>query len=625
MHVIGTAGHVDHGKSTLVRALTGIDPDRLIEEKEREMTIDLGFAWLTLGSEEVGVVDVPGHRDFIENMLAGIGGIDLALFVVAADEGIMPQTREHLAILDLLGVTEGVVALTKTDQIDDTDWLELVTIEVAGALQGTSLENSPIVPVSARSGVGIPDLKSALTIKLGTTAGRPDLGRPLLPIDRVFSLPGHGTIVTGTLVGGSLAVGDEVDIHPGDMTGRIRTLQTHKLKREQALPGSRVAINLTGIDRKQLHRGMVVAGRGVTQGTYLLDARYRHLPDADAPLKHNAEVKVFVGSAEVSARTRVIGKRIISAGEEGWLQLALASPVATVRGDRFILRRPSPGATLGGGIILDAHPARRHRRFNERTLTRFQTLNDGSPEAIILNVLASHGHLPRAAVAEQAGLPEQTMQSALDTLIRDGQVLWHRDHLTVRDHWQDLQERLLRILTQFHESFPMRSGMDKEELRNRLGISGLLLASLCEDLESRSQLVEEGTTIRLQTHQLQFSPQQNEAISTLETLLSQRGVLAPSVKECMAIVGEDVYHALVQQGRVKPVSRDAVYSVEIYDKILSRMIDFIVRNGSITPAETRDLLGTSRKYSIALLEHLDELHVTRRLGDTRVLTHRTPA
>ncbi len=390
MHVIGTAGHVDHGKSTLVQALTGIDPDRLAEEKAREMTIDLGFAWLTLDGAEVGVIDVPGHRDFIENMLAGVGGIDLALFVIAADEGVMPQTREHLAILNLLEIPRSVIALTKIDLIDDPEWLELVALEVGETLRlsgGPALAAAPIVPVSARTGAGLAELRAALTAALHQIPPPPDLGRPRLPIDRVFTLSGFGTVVTGTLLDGRLRVGDEIEVQPGGRPARVRGLQTHKTKRETAQPGSRVAVNLTGIDRDALHRGQVLAARGAVRPTLLLDSAYRHLPDADAPLAHNTEVKLFIGAAEVSARARVIGGEQIAPGEAGWLQLALAQPVAAARGDRFILRRPTPGATLGGGRVLDPQPRRRHRRLRPDVVERFRALAQGTPEELLLCLL----------------------------------------------------------------------------------------------------------------------------------------------------------------------------------------------------------------------------------------------
>jgi selenocysteine-specific elongation factor len=350
MFVVGTAGHVDHGKSTLVEALTGIDPDRLREEKEREMTIDLGFAWVTLpNAETVGVIDVPGHRDFIENMLAGVGGIDAALFVIAADEGVMPQTQEHLAILDLLEIEAGVVALTKVDLVQDPEWLDLVTLDISEALEGTVLGNAPIIPVSARTGEGISRLAQALADCLAGRPPRPDKGLPRLPIDRVFTLSGFGTVVTGTLTDGTLALGQTVEIQPSGLTTRIRGLQTHKQKIERASPGSRVAVNLTGLAKDDLARGQVVTAPGWLKPTVLVDVDYRHLAGVEQPLRHNMEVKFFSGAAEILARTRILGQESIAPGEHGWLQVRLEEPVALVKGDHFILRRPSPGQTLGGG------------------------------------------------------------------------------------------------------------------------------------------------------------------------------------------------------------------------------------------------------------------------------------
>jgi len=365
MKVIGTAGHVDHGKSTLIEALTGMNPDRLKEERERQMTIDLGFAWMDLPSgEPVGIVDVPGHRDFIGNMLAGVGGIDAALFVIAADEGVMPQTREHLAILDILQIEGGVIALTKIDLIEDEDWIDLVEEDVREVLRGTVLEDVPIVRVSSQDGRGIPDLREKFDNLLAKRPPRQDLRRPRLPVDRVFSIAGFGTVVTGTLRDGKLKVGDEVEILPRTLHGRIRGLQTHKQKENIAIPGSRTAINITGVSTDQIQRGDVVAHIGDYGSTRRLDVRFRLLPDASAVLKHNLEVKLFIGSAEVLARVRTLGKDRLSQGEEGWLQLETKEPVVAVRGDHYILRRPSPGETIGGGLVVEPNPKGRHKRFH---------------------------------------------------------------------------------------------------------------------------------------------------------------------------------------------------------------------------------------------------------------------
>ncbi len=618
MHVIGTAGHVDHGKSTLVQALTGIDPDRLTEEKAREMTIDLGFAWMTLEDEEIGIVDVPGHRDFIENMLAGVGGIDLALFVIAADEGVMPQTREHLAILDLLAVQRGVVALTKVDLIDDPDWLELVTLETAEVLQGTALADAPLVPVSGRTGRGLEELKREISESLHEVAPRIDLGRPRLSIDRVFSLPGFGTIVTGTLLDGSFHVGDEVEIMPGDHRGRIRGLQTHKTKLEVARPGSRVAVNLTGIDRDALRRGQVVSAGGRLRSTQLIDVQYRHLPDADAPLLHNVEVKLFTGAAETLARTRIISGERVAPGETGWVQLALNQPVAVVRGDRFILRRPSPGATIGGGIVLDAHPGRRHRRFRPESAERFRSLAQDSPEELLLRTLLRLGPTSAAALMDKAGLPENDGQLHLQRLIIEGQIISLGKTVVASATVRRLSEGVLAELRQFHREEPLRVGMDREALRSRLQAPPQVFGHARESMVEAGLIAEAGTLLRLPEHRVEFTAEQEGAIAGLLAQMEERGIQSPSVKECKAAVGEAVYFALVDQDRLRQINEDVVYSAGVYTQAIERLTGFLNEHGSISAAEARDLLGTSRKYAVALLEHLDDRHITRREGDVRL-------
>lgn len=618
MHVIGTAGHVDHGKSTLVEALTGIDPDRLAEEKSREMTIDLGFAWLTLDDQEVGIVDVPGHRDFIENMLAGVGGIDLALFVIAADEGVMPQTREHLAILDLLKINRGVVVLTKSDLIDDPDWLDLVILEVAVTLQGTTLSDAPIIPVSARTGAGIADLKTAISHLLAEIALPDDWGKARLPIDRVFSLPGFGTIVTGTLLDGSLRVGDEVSIQPGNLTGRIRGLQTHKTKRNIAHPGSRVAINLTGIAREDIARGQVVALPGLLRETKLIDAQYRHLDGAAAPLTHNAEVKLFVGSAEVTARVRIIGQEKIESGTDGWVQLALVAPIAIMHDDRFILRRPSPGETIGGGRILDPNPGRRHRRFREDVIRRFQARAQGSADDLLLNTLARLGPVSHKNLIDQTGLPAAEAENAIRTLTADERIIDLGKVLMVTPAWNAQRDRLLNTLADYHQDTPLRAGMEREAVRSKLQTPQVVFNAMVGELVAANLLAEAGTLLKLPDHEVVLSEKDEAAVAQLMDLLEKQGILSPSVKECKAVVGDGVYYALVDLGRLKPVGEDVVYSAEMYDQLIKQLTNYLHLKGSISAPEARDLLGASRKYAIALLEHMDELRITRRSGDIRL-------
>lgn len=623
MYVIGTAGHVDHGKSTLVQALTGIDPDRLAEEKAREMTIDLGFAWLQLGSDndpvEVGVVDVPGHRDFIENMLAGVGGIDVALFVIAADEGVMPQTREHLAILDLLEVRGGVVALTKTDLVDDDpDWLELVMLDVTEALQGTALADAPILPVSAKSGSGLEELKQVLWQKVAASPPRPDNGRPKLPIDRIFTLSGFGTVVTGTLIDGRFRIGDTVEIQPTGLKGRIRGLQTHKTKLDVARPGSRVAINITGVDKDALARGHIVAAPDVIGHTILFDAAYRHLPDATKPLRHNTAVKLFVGAAEVQARVRLLGSEQIEPGQSGWLQIATKGPVAIARGDRFILRRPSPGETLGGGRVLDPHPGRRHRRFRPETLERLKTLSQGTPAELLLQTVQRLEPTSAQNVLQAAGLDKDTATAALAELEESGQVVRLGQQIISQAGWQALVGQLTRIVADFHQSYPLRLGISREEVRSRLKLKAAVFNPLIAQASKDNLLTEAGALLHAPSHEVRFSAAQQRKIDGLMGEFSRLGINSPSVKESKTAVGEDVYFALVDLGRLRPISADVVYDQATYTQIIERLMSELEAKGSLSAAGVRDLLNSSRKYAIALLEHLDERRLTRRVGDDRV-------
>ena len=623
MHVIGTAGHVDHGKSTLIEALTGIDPDRLAEEKARAMTIDLGFAWMELAIgnqiEEIGIVDVPGHRDFIENMLAGIGGIDLALFVVAADEGVMPQTAEHLAIIDLLEVPGGVVALTKTDLIEDDDWLELVTLDLQESLAGTVLEQASIVPVSARTGAGLDELRAELAARLTATTGRPDLERPRLAIDRVFTLAGFGTIVTGTLTGGRLAEGDAIEIQPGDLRGRIRGLQTHKTKRESAAPGSRVAVNISGINAGEIQRGQVLALPGRLRETILVDASYRHLANAEVPLKHNAEVKLFSGAAEVMARTRVLGARRIEPGESGWLQLALRDPLAVERGDRFILRRPSPGATLGGGLILDPHPGRRHRRFQQRVLDRLRTLAEGTPEDLLLQKLERLQPVGPDSLLQQSGLATAMAQTAWKALVAKERVIKLGPAVVTQPYWLALRQRTRDYVGSYHNRYPLRLGVRREELRSRLDLTMQVFNALLNRLVDDGVVVDTGAVVHLPGYSIEFSDEQRRRISELIRSFQDAGANSPSVKESKALVGEDVYDALLDLGELQQLNEEVVYRAADYEKLMALTISYIESHESANAGEIRDLLNTSRKYAIALLEDLDNRKITRRVGDARIL------
>ncbi|MBN1178421.1 MAG: selenocysteine-specific translation elongation factor, partial [Anaerolineae bacterium] len=573
-----------------------------------------------------GIVDVPGHRDFVENMLAGAGGIDAAIFVVAADEGVMPQTREHLAILNLLKIPGGVVALTKTDLVDDPDWLDLVTTDVMETLEGTMLENAPIVPVSARTGAGLEDLAVALQDVLEHTAPRLDRGHPRLWIDRVFTISGFGTVVTGTLLDGAFEKGQEVSILPQDRRARIRGLQTHKKKIQRALPGSRVAINLSGVSKDDLDRGNLVTLVDWLHPTILVDVRLDYLLEAGRPLQHNTYLKFFCGSAEVLGRVRLLGEKALAPGDSGWVQFELESPLPLVRGDRFIVRTPSPAETVGGGSVVDPNPGRKHRRFRPEVIERLETLAQGTPVDVLSQALQRHGPLAAEALLEASGLGEAAPE-ALDALVADGQAVVLAAEqalapgrlLVSRGWWSAMEERMSDALEAHHSRYPLRSGMGREALRSALRLEARAFNGLMARASKEDVVVEEGATVRLPGHQIRFNPEQQRAVDALLARFRNAPYVPPSVKESAAAVGEDVLVVLLNRGDLVQVSPDVLFLPAIYTAMVQRIREHVQKHGSITLGQTRDLFDTSRKYAQGLLEHLDATGVTQRVGDERVL------
>ena len=632
MRVVSTAGHVDHGKSTLIQALTGIDPDRLQEEKERGMTIDLGFAWLRLPSgQEVSIVDVPGHERFIHNMLAGVGGIDIALLVVAADEGIMPQTREHLAILDLLGIPSGAIVVTKRDLVDQ-EWLELVIAEIEEAVAGTVMVEAPIVPVSAVTRDGLDDLVRLLERLLERDRARPSNGAPRLPIDRVFTIAGFGTVVTGTLLDGELRTGQEVEIQPSGRRTRIRGLQSHKKKVERAVAGSRVAVNLSGLATDQLLRGHVLTNPGTVRPTRLVDVRLRLLESAPKPLGHNAALTFHTGAAESTARAALLDRQQLEPGETGWAQLRLADDVAIAKGDLFIVRLPSPSLTVGGGSVIEPHP-RRHRRFQERVLERLAVLEQGSPEEVVLQQLQAREPSELGALLGRTGLPADEARVVVARLVEEGSIvvlearrnggarLIPQSFVASRPGWERLVEQIRGGLSAYHRSFPLRRGMPKEELRTRLGLDQRLFSRLLDRLLSEGLVVEAGPVLHLPDHQVTLTAAQEEIRQRLLGSLRAAGASPPGRDELEAQLGAspELTQALLDRGELVEVAADLVYPRDVYEVLVDEITQTIRQRGTITVAGVRDLFDTSRRYALALLGHLDERKVTRRVGDDRVL------
>jgi len=616
MRVIGTSGHVDHGKSTLVQTLTGINPDRLEEEQNRKLTIDLGFAWATLpDGEMLGIVDVPGHRDFIENMLAGVGGIDAAILVVAADESVMPQTREHLAILDLLGVESVIVALTKTDLVDDADWIELVKLDVEELLSTTHIQQAPIVPVSAMTGDGLDELMQTIQSTLQRLPQRSNAHHPRLPIDRVFSVSGFGTVVTGTLSGGTLHVGDNIELQPGGKVGRIRGLQSYKQDVETASPGSRVAVNIAGLNKEEVQRGDVLTYPGQIHPTLLVDVHFQHLSDVERPLKHNAEVKFFSGASESIANVRLLNDEAIAPAGEGWLQIRLRDSLPLTRSDRFILRYPSPPQTIGGGVIVNPHPGRRWKRFQSDVIYELEMRLDGTPAERLAQMAEGDTPVKLPNLQASVGYSDDDLQKALDEALDEYLIVKVDDSLYwAMTSYQEMLNQMMTEVAIYHQDNPLRLGILRAELQSRLDVKLNLLNTLLDSIE---QLVIENNFVRHVDHQIVFSDTQLTNIDIVMQKLSDSSYMPPSIDELNQIAGEAVIRALIDLKELINITDSIVFSQKAYQSLVDHILAYIDAHGEIDAKSLRDEFSTSRKYAIAMLEHLDSLGITQRVGDAR--------
>ncbi|NQW17395.1 MAG: selenocysteine-specific translation elongation factor [Chloroflexi bacterium] len=616
MFVIGTAGHVDHGKSTLTEALTGIDPDRLSQEKERGMTIELGFAWMTLpGGLEVSIVDVPGHERFIKNMLMGVGGIDMALLIVAADEGVMPQTVEHLAILDLLQIKRGVVALTKRELVDD-EWIDLVSTDVLELLEGTTLADVNIVPVSAMTGAGIPELLAEIERVLGDLPEKRDLGRPRLPVDRSFTISGFGTVVTGTLIDGRVRSGQEVEILPSGVRARIRGLQTHKEVEDEALPGTRVAVNLSGVSHDVISRGDVIATPGWLQPTDVIDASFRVIDRSPRAVKHNASTTLFTGSAESPATIRLLDADSLAPGESGWVQIKLENPIPIVQGDYFVIR--DTVATLGGGVALDLTP-RRHKRFDDSVTRRLQYLAEGSGEDAIVSAVESSQPANPSTIAQAVNESVANVTERIEGLVNSGSLVsltgTPDGPLYTTAGWAKLSGDARDATRSFHAEYPLRVGIPAEELRSRLKLKAALFAQAADRLAEVGDIERAGSLIRSPGYAPEFTPEQTQQIAKYLDYLETDRFSPPTDRP----IDQELIAALDDQGRVVRLNQDVVYPKDVYDEIESRIIEHGKQNATIALAAVREMFDTSRKYTLAVLEHMDRRQITRRVGDDRQL------
>ncbi len=619
VYVIGTAGHVDHGKSALVQALSGIDPDRWAEEKARGLTIDLGFAWCELPSgRAVSIVDVPGHERFIKNMLAGVGGVDLALLVIAADEGVMPQTREHLDILDLLDIDRGIVALTKVDLVDE-EWVALVEEEIEELLADTTLAGSRIAPVSALTGEGMDDLRRLIDAQLSDLPPISNQGRPRMPIDRSFSISGFGAVVTGTLIDGELSIGDAAVIEPGRIACRVRGLQSHEQSLERAAPGARTAVNLGGVSANDIERGMVLTTPGWLEPTAAVDIRLRAVASAARALPHNATRTMHVGADEVQARVRLLEGDSLAAGESTWAQLRLERPVAVARGDHFVLR--SAEATVAGGRIVDTRP-RRHHRNDASTLNALQRLLDGAPDDTLLTVLQRlepvrwSELLARSELAADDALSAITRQIEGGTaVVLDESGLSDSATLATDAGLDALLARATQLVSDYVNEFPLRAGLPREDLRSRLNLAQRAFAVVQRELVDRGVVIENNGALDLPDRVVQLNGSQQSDVDGLIDRLKEQGV-RPEVE---ARVDADLLEYLEAQRLIVQLKGGVLLDRGVYDDMVERTTALLRERERATLADVRDALGTSRKVAQAFLEHLDTNRITRRVGDARVL------
>ncbi len=626
--VVGTAGHIDHGKTSLVKALTGTDTDRLPEEKARGITIDLGFAFLEEAGELViEIVDVPGHERFVRNMLAGAGGIDLALLVVAADEGVMPQTREHLAICQILRIKSGLVVLSKAD-LAEPDWIELVRDDVRRAVADTFLAGRPILPVSVKTGAGLPELRAALA-ELARAVPPKDPDRTArLPIDRVFTVKGFGTVVTGTLVAGRLAIDEKVEVYPRGVQSKVRGLQVHGHAVERATAGQRTAVNLQGVERAAIERGDVLAPAGTLVPTLLLDGTLELLEDAPRPIKTRDRIRFHAGTQEVMARVLPVGRAELEPGQSCPARFRLESPLVALPGDRFVARSYSPIVTIGGGTILDIAPPR-FKRKGPALAEHLALLATGEPAQVLEEHLRHAGVAGVRAVDLRARTPfgPQQLRELLDGLQQAGRIVAvDREWYLHRDASDRLRSQTLALLEVFHEENPLRGGISREELRSRVGhAQERVFAQLLGALEAEGVVRSERDQVRLASHAIRLSPEQERVVKGLEADFRSAGAAPPSPEEALARHGvkgnekHDLFQVLVADRTLLRVRESLFFHAEALRSVQEQLVALLRQKKEIGPADFKDLFGVSRKFAIPLMEYFDAQRVTVRVGERRVL------
>lgn len=635
--ILGTAGHIDHGKTSLIKAVSGTDTDRLKEEKRRGITIELGFASIDLPSGlHIGVVDVPGHEKFVKNMVAGATGIDVVAMIVAADEGVMPQTREHMEICSLLGIRYGFVVLTKTDMVDE-EWLELVTEDVSDFMAGTFLEESPIVPVSAVTGDGLEEFINTLDRYCSALPERRATGIFRLPVDRVFSMKGFGTVVTGTLASGYINLGEPVMVYPSGVTTKVRGLQVHDRSVETSEAGLRTAVNFQGVDKQTVNRGDVLARPDTLISTYMIDVELQLLESNDRPLKNRDRVRFHIGTSQVPCNIILLDREVLEPGDTAPAQARLERPVACVRDDRFVIRSYSPVRTLGGGKVLNPAPAK-HKRFRKETIEQIERLRQSDPETLTADHIALAG-FRELSFTELKVLTNQTnkaLENALSRLLSSRIIIQterserrYVHYLALEDFRASVKDRL----SAYHSANPLKGGMPKGELRSKFPEikTARLFNHLVNLLIKEEEIVQSEDSIRLAGHRVTLQTDQTDLKEKILSIYHEKGLQPPYLKELSGMLKADpaqiknVLMHLVDEGRMIKVKEELFFHADSIEDLKARLVDFLTRNGEITPAQFKEMTKASRKYTIPLFEYFDAENVTIRVGDVRKLRRKAAA
>ena len=611
--IVGTAGHVDHGKTRLIKALTSVDTDRLAEEKRRGLTIDLGFAPLDLpGYGRVGIVDVPGHQRFLKNMLAGVGGIDLALLVVAADEGIMPQTREHFEILRLLGIPKLLVVVSKVDVVD-AELADLVAEEVRDFLQGTYLQDSPVLKVSAVTGAGLEELITRMDQAVAALPPRDVHGLCRLSVDRVFVLQGIGTVVTGSLTHGVISKGEEVVVYPQGLKARVRQIQVHHQQEPRVVAGHRVALNLAGIGKDPLRRGEVNTTAGAFDTTQRGDFKLK-IVGQELVVKDWTRVRLYLGSVEILARLVILSAKEVQSGQEVYGQLRLEAPTVAWYGDRFILRAYSPQILLGGGVVLNPIPPK-HRRFDPLVLRSLQARDGGDISQILLRDL-SRGPLLAENWRKNLRLSEERLKAVVAKLDDQGKLTVLGRFLLGLDDMQEIKSRILSLIEEFHRLYPLKTGMSKEELKGRIGYPGQLVEEVLADLD---QVEVRGDQVRQRGQRIRFSKEQEQEKERIEALFLEQKLSPPTRRELLAEFDSKVFYALVKQGVLVGLSEEIYLHCSVLEEAKELVQKEMIRRDQMRLSELKEVWGTTRKFAVPLAEYLDRIGFTQRIGDQRRL------